>query len=76
MEYRTVSKGNSGHVDLGSVSLLRFYGVETALSRVALFEPFLKEIPQLFVADQTPCRTGMEPGWGLSCEAFDDQIGT
>ena len=76
MEYRTVSKGKAEHVDLGSVSLLRFSGVETALSRVALFESFLEEIPQLFVADQTPCRTGMEPRWGLSCEAFDDQIGT
>lgn len=76
MEYRTVSKGNSGHVDLGSVSLLRFSGVETALSRVALFEPFLKEIPQLFVADQTPTRACVESGWGFSGKTFDNQIGT
>ena len=76
MGYRTVSKGKAEHVDLGSVSLLRFSGVETALSRVALFEPFLKEIPQLFVADQTPCRTGMEPGWGFSGKTFDNHIGT
>lgn len=53
-----------------------FVGKEAALPRVTFFEPFLEQIPELLVADQSPTGARVESGWSLSGKAFDDQVGT